>query len=124
MKLPFIVYEPLLPPSQTVAHQAIGDLQSEHFLFVDANDQGQGVPDLHVFRHLMPRWISAEDLHRASWHGSCCLSGTFVSCLLTILDRSLPSFHLEKSCNSLVNTRFLRFSSTNRLCLVFLWFLW
>lgn len=72
--LPLVVYEPLLAPSQPVPHQTVGYLEAEHLLFVDVNDQGQGIPDLHVFRHLMPRRIPAEDLHRAPRHGSRRLS--------------------------------------------------
>lgn len=66
--LPLVVYQPLLTPSETIAHQAIGDPQTEHLLFVDANDQGQGIADLHVLRHMMLRWITAKNLHRASRH--------------------------------------------------------
>lgn len=66
--LPFVVYEPLLAPPEAVAYQAIRDFQAEHLLFVDANDQGQGITNLHVLRHMMLRWIATEDLHRASWH--------------------------------------------------------
>lgn len=71
--LPFVIYEPLLAPPKAVAYQAIGDLQTKQLLFVDANDQGQGIADLHILRHVMLGWITAEDLHRASRHWCGCL---------------------------------------------------
>lgn len=66
--LPFVIYEPLLAPPEAIAYQTIGDLQAKHLLFVDANDQGQRIADLYILRHVMLRWITAEDLHRASRH--------------------------------------------------------
>jgi len=71
--LPFVVYEPLLAPPEAIAYQTIRDFQTEHLLFVDANDQGQGIANLYILRHVMLRWITAEDFHRASRHRCGCL---------------------------------------------------
>lgn len=72
---PLVVYEPLLAPAETVAHQTVGYPEAKHFLLVNGDNQGQGIADLYVLRRVMLRRIAAEDLHRASRHRSGRLRG-------------------------------------------------
>lgn len=62
------VDEPLLAPSEAVAHQAVGDADAPGVLLVEGDDQGEGVADPDVLGDLAHAGIAGEDAHRAAGH--------------------------------------------------------